>query len=136
MVWKARTNPLLKLSFKITLIIWPKKLEIWFVRWMNFPFPAPQSLWNYTVWCNKMRIAFKEISFWTVLTRHLGMKTAFYIWKANMFGFLIWWCKFFFITLYKNDTNMLKSTKTQFYEFLVVEYCIYLYMHFFNHSKK
>ena len=45
-----------------------------------------------------------------------------------MFGFLLWWFKIF-ITLYENAHLHWSSNKTQFYDFLVVEYCISLNIH-------
>ena len=41
---------------------------------------------------NHNRIVFEEMSSWTALTMHLGMKTTFktkYIFKANMLGILL-----------------------------------------------
>ena len=46
-----------------------------------------------------------------------------------MFVFLLWWI-LIYITLYENAQLHWSSTKTQFYEFLVIERCISLYMHF------
>ena len=45
----------------------------------------------YTALRNHNRIIYYEMSSWTALTRHIGMKTAFYTKhiRANMFGFLL-----------------------------------------------
>ena len=80
-----------------------------------------------------MGTCYEEMSYRTALTRHLGMQATFESKniKANMFGFLL---GYLFFQLYENAYNHKSSTKTQFYEFFVIECCITLNIHFFNHS--
>ena len=50
-----------------------------------------------TVWCNQMGSVFAEMSSWTALTRHLGMKTAFYTKYIKVIKFFKIFILMFFI---------------------------------------
>ena len=83
-----------------------------------------------TVWCNQMGTNFAEISSWTALTRHLGLKTAFYTKYMKSKHIRIFIIKFLtpwnisrkYIFTYNIYIYIYKSTKTQF--LLVLYYFI------------
>ena len=80
---------------------------------------------------NHLRIVYQGMSSWTALTRYIGMKTAFQtkhikIKYVRIFIIMI----FHFHNIIRNAYLHWSSTKTQFYELLVVESCFSLCMHF------
>ena len=84
-----------------------------------------------TALSNHNRIVYQEMSSWTALTWYIGIKTAFktkHVKSKCVWIFIM--MIFNFHDIIRNAYYHWSSSKTQFYELLVIESCISLYMHF------
>ena len=103
------------------------ELALWSVKQISF---RVAKVHKYTELCNHNLIFFQKMSSWTALAMRIGIKTTFqtkylYMYSKYIQIFVMMISNFHYIIRKYILTLELSSTKSQFYEFLVVECCVF-----------